>query len=145
MQIANFEMANKMRQKEKLVDILIKPQIKDFNFFSFRNGREIIISGEKSALEKYPQLAELSYYTQGNTQNKGTKAPDSIYVNNISVNKLKYYNRDYVVGKLRFKSGSKIATKKLYEGIVNLNSTKNFKRIDYYLDDSNNLNMNLSP
>lgn len=144
MQIANFEMANKMRQKEKLVDILIKPQIKDFNFFSFRNGREIIIAGEKSTLEKYPELAKLAYYKQGEKQNKGTKAPDSIYVNNISVNKLRYYNRDYVVGKLRFKSGTKIPTKKMYEGIINLNATKNFRRIDYSLDSNNNLNLNLT-
>lgn len=145
MKIANFDMMKKMHEKEKLVDILIEPDISEFTFFSFKEGRKLIEVGEAGVKEKWDEFkAKIPYLDASYRPEKTVKAIDSIYINEIKVNELNYYNRDYVVGKLFFKPYSKIATKKLFEGIVNLNSTKNFEQIDYRLDKQDNLIINLT-
>ncbi len=144
MQIANFEMAKKMKDKEKLVDVLIRPDISKFNFFSFRNGRELIISGEIATRAKLSELKKYIDSSQIAIQKPKLINKDSIYINSIYINEMKHYNRDYVLGKLLFKPNSKIPAKKMFEGIINLNATKNFKRIDYNLDKDNNLEILLT-
>lgn len=145
MKIANFDMMKKMHEKEKLVDILIEPDISEFTFFSFKEGRKLIEVGEAGVKEKWDEFkAKIPHLDASYRPEKTVKAVDSLYINEIKVNELNYYNRDYVVGKLFFKPYSKIATKKLFEGIVNLNSTKNFEQIDYRLDKQDNLIINLT-
>lgn len=144
MQIANFEMAHKMKDKEKLVDIYIKPDISQFTFFSFREGREIISAGEEAALKMLPQLQNLIDPTQSIVYKPRLKTPDSVRVNRIYIDRLQHYNSEYVIGKLGFKPNTKIPIKKLYEGIIELNATKNFKQIDYHLDQQDNLYLDLT-
>ncbi len=143
MQIANFDMAKKMVYKQKLVDVLIQPDMSGFNFFSFKEGREIISRGIEAAKLKWTDLKTIASYNEIQREPIKITPKDSISVGEITVNDLKYYNRDYVLGKLFFKPNSKIPTKRLFEGITNLNESKNFQRIDYQLDQEDNLNIKL--
>lgn len=143
MQIANFEMANKMKEKEKMINVLIRPKMETFNFFSFREGRKIIQAGELATEERMPEILSLVNIASKQPPKERLKSSDSITINQIVVNKLKYYNTDYVKGKLQFKPFTKIKSKKLFDGIINLNATKNFRTIDYQIDENDNLYLNL--
>ena len=58
-QINNYRTINDMVKKAKVTDIYIKPDITDFSVISFSEGRAIIESGEKAALNNYAALKKL--------------------------------------------------------------------------------------
>jgi NTE family protein len=128
-QISNFQMIEKMKEKRKQTDIYIKPDIEGFSVISFDDGKEIVKRGEQAAQSVKEQLLKI-----------GSKAPiilpkfkiaDSIYIKSIGINGLKDYTRAYVMGKLRFRPEEKISYTDLHSGINNLNSTQNFSAINY--------------
>ena len=128
-QVANFAMIEKMKEKRKLTDIYIKPNIKGYNMVSFEKGEEIIPKGVEAADKHLSELSALSVADYSREPMK--KFPDSLYVKEIKVNPLKDYTRSYVIGKLRIKPGNVISLKKFEKGINNLNATQNFSSIAY--------------
>lgn len=143
-QINNYQMIEKMVKKRKLTDIYIKPDINGFSVISFDEGREIIDKGEDAAkafLDTLRRLGGEPIYR------KKIELKDTLDIEYINVNNLESYTRSYVIGKLRFKPGSKITYDRLDEGINNLNATQNFNSISYSFDEGNEcgdvLNINL--
>lgn len=133
-QITNFSMLEKMKKKQEETDIYIKPDIQNFTVLSFDQGKEIIPKGveaTKTLLPKLLKLKDSSYLKEPLLVNK----KDSIYVKEISINSLKNYTRAYVIGKLKFKSNSKISFSDLEKGINNLNATQNFSSISYSFEE----------
>lgn len=133
-QITNFSMLEKMKKKQEETDIYIKPDIQNFTVLSFDQGKEIIPKGVEAAEALLPKLLKLkdsSYLKEPLLVNK----KDSIYVKEISINSLKNYTRAYVIGKLKFKSNSKISFTDLEKGINNLNATQNFSSISYSFEE----------
>lgn len=133
-QITNFSMLEKMKKKQEKTDIYIKPDIQNFTVLSFDQGKEIIPKGveaTKTLLPKLLKLKDSSYLKEPLLVNK----KDSIYVKEISINSLKNYTRAYVIGKLKFKSNSKISFTDLEKGINNLNATQNFSSISYSFEE----------
>jgi NTE family protein len=128
-QISNFEMIQKMKEKRKLTDIYIKPKIEGFSIISFNQGQEIIQKGVEEAKKYEADLQKLrSNYP---TEHQKIVSADSIFVKEVAINKLKNYTRAYVMGKLRFNPEEKISYSDLKSGINNLNSTQNFLSINY--------------
>lgn len=147
-QISNLQMIEKMKAKIKLTDIYIKPDITNFGVISFDEGQAIIKKGEEAALAQYDKIKLLGDST------KLSRAPlkvnvDSLEIKSIAINKLENYTRSYVIGKLRFKQGSKISYNDLTIGINNIMATQNFSNISYDLEKDPNdvgdyLNVNLT-
>ncbi len=135
-QISNIQMIEKMKEKLKLTDIYIRPDITDYNVISFEKGAEIIKQGETAAFAVYDNLKKI-----GNLNtfvlNYKKKTADSIQVNNICINTIKDFTRAYVIGKLGFKQGAKIDYENLKKGINKLNATQNFSSISYSLEENN--------
>jgi len=135
-QISNLEMIEKMKVKKQKTDIYIRPDMSDYSVISFSNGSAIIDEGERAAWEQAEKLTAI-------TVQKGVyKRPDlvirkdSLDIKNISVNKLDNFTRAYILGKLRFKNGSRICYDDLRSGIDNLTGTQNFSSITYALDET---------
>ena len=143
-QINNYQMIEKMVKKRKLTDIYIKPDINGFSVISFDEGREIIDKGEDAAKAFLDTLRRLGGEP---IHRKKIELKDTLDIEYINVNNLESYTRSYVIGKLRFKPGSKITYDRLDEGINNLNATQNFNSISYSFDEGNEcgdvLNINL--
>lgn len=133
-QITNFSMIEKMEKKREQTDIYIKPDIKNYTVLSFDQGKEIIPIGVEASKQLMPQLLELKNVNY-KKESLSVHEKDSIYVKEISINSLKNYSRAYVIGKLKFKSNSKISFKDLEKGINNLNATQNFSSISYSFEE----------
>ncbi|MQP23866.1 patatin [Flavobacterium sp. LMO8] len=128
-QINNFSMIEKMEGKQKITNIYIKPDIKGYTVIAFDKGKEIIEKGKDKALEFVSELALYGNSKQSN--NTKILIKDSIFIKDISFNKLENYTRAYIIGKLKFKKNTKVSQIQLQKGILNLNATQNFSAISY--------------
>ena len=137
-QITNLDMVKIMKDKQKLTDIYIKPEVSDYGVISFNEGQEIVKKGEEATFGVYQQLKKLTNTTIVYKLNEVKVKKDFLQVKSISINKLDNYTRAYVLGKLRFNNGKKITYEDLKTGINNINATQNFSRISYTLERKEN-------
>lgn len=145
-QITNLDMIKVMKDKIKLTDIYIKPEVSEYGVISFGEGAEIIKKGEAAALGVYDQIKKLGDTTNYKLNEVKVKK-DFLQIKNITINKLDNYTRAYVLGKMHFKNGSKISYEDLKTGINNINATQNFSRINYIIESNNDedeLKLNLT-
>lgn len=134
-QISNLQMIEKMKEKVSKTDIYIKPDITNYSVISFDQGREIIKRGEEAAMKVFDQILAVGDSTK--PQRKFPKVvADSLHIKNIAINPLENYTRSYVIGKLRFKQGSKISYDDLRLGMDNVAATQNFSGIGYTIENN---------
>ncbi|WP_245940191.1 patatin-like phospholipase family protein [Seonamhaeicola aphaedonensis] len=138
LQINNFRTIKDMEVKSKKTDIYIKPDIKDYTVVSFNDANTIVDLGEIAGLEKVEELHMLPKKSSNSNLKLTPYQQDSVTINQILVKGLEKYTRAYVLGKLKFKSGEKIAYNKLMEGINSLVATNNFDSFEYELKTSKN-------
>lgn len=139
MQIANYGMYKGMDEKAKNTDIYIKPDISNYSVVTFDKGTEIIDKGTEATLKHIDKIRKLS--------SNYTRSPlpidevfDTISLHKIEVNSLKYYNKDYVLGKLNHPKEGCVPFADLETGINNLNATQNFTGINYKFLKNNDTN-----
>ncbi len=145
-QITNLHSIEKMKANVAKTDIYIKPDIKDFGVVSFDKGKEIIEKGEEATFAVYERIKSLTDEFHPYKKPKLKLEKDSLQIVDINCSELRNFTKDYVIGKLRFKPGSKISYSQLQEGINNLDATQNFSVINYSLDsngDKDDLNLYL--
>lgn len=133
-QINNYQMIKKMEQKRKETDIYIKPDISSFSVIAFEEGSDIIQKGEEAARKMLDTLR--AYGSDFPIKKQRITLEDTLDIKHIDINSLQNYTRSYVIGKLRFKSGTKITYDRLDAGINNLNATQNFNTISYSFEES---------
>jgi len=133
-QVNNFRTINDMKEKEKLTDILIRPDIKDFSVISFSEVSTIIERGRMGALKTLEQLKNLSNIEVGHTTIPRIQSVDSIKFNDVLIRGNEKYTRSYILGKLKLKQKNTIDYYEFNKGINNLMATNNFDRFDYRLE-----------
>src|SRR5690606_11602969 len=142
MQIANYSMYYGMDEKVKATDIYIKPDITDYSVITFDKGEEIIQKGIEAANLKLSEIKKLSSnYKKSHVPNYLVN--DEVSVNSVKINDLKYYNNDYIKGKLGKLSNQCVSFKQIEAGITNLNATQNFSSINYHFEKVDDYNDNL--
>lgn len=133
-QISNFRTISDMRQKIKMTDLYIKPDISRFNVLSFDKGSAIIDSGEvatRKRIEDLKQIAENQ--ARAPFKIEKVKPIDSINISSLTIEGNNSYPRAYILGKLRLKYSQGYTMEDLADGINNLSATGNFDRINYNL------------
>ena len=130
-QISNFQMIENMKSKKKLTNIYLKPDIEGFSVVSFDKADEIIKKGIEAAVAVKDKFLELG--SNFKIDSEKTKEIDSLSIKEIGIEGNDNYTQSYIIGKLRFKPGSKISYDDLNGGINNLNATQNFSSINYRL------------
>lgn len=135
LQINNYRTAADMVKKAKQTNIYIKPNMENYSVIDFDQSDTIIRLGEIAALDKYPELKELSLkQSNSKTTIETINANDSIVVNRLVITgNNENYTKGYVKGKLRLNLNEKITFEKLQQGISNLSATGNFRTIRYEL------------
>jgi NTE family protein len=133
-QITNLDMIKKMKEKIKITDIYIKPDISNYGVISFDEGQEIIKKGEEAAMLQIDEISKLADTSQPYKLHNFKVQKDTLQIKSVTINKLENYTRAYILGKLRFKNGSIIKYDDLKKGINNINATQNFSRISYTLE-----------
>lgn len=137
-QISNLSMIEKMREKVKMTDIYIKPDISNYGVISFDEGQEIIKRGEEAAFAVYDKIKPLGDTTRVKFDKYPKVKVDSLHIKNIIINPLDNYTRSYVIGKLRFKQGAKVSYNDIKVGMDNITATQNFSSIGYTLEKNQN-------
>ncbi len=133
-QISNFRTISEMRQKIKMTDLYIKPDISDFNILSFDRGSSIIDSGEVATRKRIEDLKRIAEnQTAATLKLEKVRPIDSINVSSLTIEGNNSYPRAYILGKLRLKYSQGYTMEDLADGINNLAATGNFDRINYNL------------
>jgi NTE family protein len=131
-QIVGFQMYKTLVSKYKEVDLLIKPDMKEFNVVSFDKIKEIMEKGEVASREKMDQLKDIgSSQTKGKTKKVVVTVNKKISINRIEIEGNNNYTRAYILGKLNLKRLDTITYQKLIESINNVSATGNFENIQY--------------
>jgi len=133
-QITNLQSIERMRKNVTNTDIYIKPDVTQYGVISFDKGNEIIRKGEEATFAVYEQIKNIVDQSNPYRKPKLELGSDSIQIRAINSNELDNYTKEYVIGKLRFKPGTKTGYDNLLKGINNINATKNFSAISYSLE-----------
>lgn len=134
LQINNYRTINDMKEKSKITDIYIQPNIKDYTVISFDQGQDIVANGEKAAKEKLEELVTLVAPNRTNKQGIEPANTDKLFITAINFNGNKNYTRSYLLGKLKFKNKDTISYAQLVKGIDNIMATNNFDNFTYTLN-----------
>ncbi|MBI9040323.1 patatin-like phospholipase family protein [Lutibacter sp.] len=133
-QIVGFQMYKTLEYKHEKVDLLIKPNMKDFNVISFDKVNEIMAEGDRASREKIDQLVKIAQNQVAKPrQHVNTNQIQKIHVENIEIEGNENYTRAYILGKLNLKKQDTISYSNLIEGVNNLSATGNFENIQYKL------------
>lgn len=131
-QIVGFQMYKTLESKYKKVDLLIKPNMKDFSVISFDKIKEIMEEGEIASRNKIDQLKDIARsQIKKNTKKVNITQVQKIHIKRIEIEGNKDYTRAYVLGKLNLKKRDTTSYKRLVESINNLSATGNFENIQY--------------
>ena len=144
-QITNLQSIERMRKNVTNTDIYIKPDVTQYGVISFDKGNEIIRKGEEATFAVYEQIKNIVDESNPYRKPKLELRSDSIQIRAINSNELDNYTKEYVIGKLRFKPGTKTCYDDLLKGINNINATKNFSAISYSLEaNKEDVDLNIS-
>lgn len=131
-QIIGFQMYKTLESKYEKVDLLIKPDMKEFNVVSFDKIDEIMRKGEEASREKMKQLKDIaSRQTVGKPKKIMTTQDREISIERVEIEGNRNYTRAYILGKLNLKKKDAISYEGLIESINNLSATGNFENIQY--------------
>ncbi len=133
-QIASFQILNNFEEKIKMTDIYLRPDISEYNDFSFEKEPEIVIKGEEAARKYFSELQKIAS-KQINTKHHNTiftfELNSKIVIKEIEINGNENYTDNYCMDKLKIKKGQAISKKNFEDGINALTATGNFKSINY--------------
>ncbi len=133
-QIAGYQMYKNVEEKIEMTDVYLRPDILEYNDFSFEKEREIVIKGENIAWEHFEDLkaiADQQSHKSFHNTIKTFDATRNIIIKEIEVNGNKNYTDKYCMDKLKIQKGETISQKKFIEGINALTATGNFKSVYY--------------
>ncbi len=139
-QIVSYDVYRESKDRLKILDLHIQPDISDFSVVDFNRADEMIVKGAeigKQYSKTFDSLAEL--------QTK--KIKKSIKVSNkpFRVDYLEVHNTDqftpaYVRGKLKIQRGDSVTLGEIRERMDFLTATDNYERVDYSIKKENGKN-----
>lgn len=138
-QIVGFQMYNSLNEKYKKVDVLVKPNLENYNVVSFDEIDEIMKQGDSASLanmDKFSEIAKQQIKKQSTVIKKDNFR--KVLISNIEISGNENYTRSYILGKLNLKKKDSTSYKSLVESIDNLSSTGNFELIQYKIDEIEN-------
>ena len=131
LQINNFRALENLKEKSRLSDIYIKPDVTDFSIISFNESEQIIEEGQKEALRFLDKLSSIANAQEFKKTSLELPNYNEIKIKKIRVSGLEKYTSSYVRGKLRFRNGETISYDDVGKGVNNLVATNNFDSFLY--------------
>jgi NTE family protein len=122
------------REQAKKVTLLIAPTLEGFNSADFNKGIDIEAAGEAAAREHFKELQALA---EEQKKYKEVERPlpmpevDSLLINTVKVNDLKYNDQSLVLGMLNIQHNSFLTRDELNTGLRRLFGTQYFDRLFY--------------
>ncbi len=125
------------REQSKKVTILITPDLSGFSSADFGKSAEIEKAGEIAALEHFDELKALADNLKqyaDYTKPEPLQEIDSIFITNIRVNDLKYYDQSLAYGKLNIRKNAYLTRQELQQGMESLFGTLYFDKLTYHFE-----------
>ena len=136
-QIINFQMYKKSDEQISLVDFYIRPDILEYNVFSFEEKKTIIKEGIIAAKQYKTVFDKIAKMQKVKKQKKILDIkPKKFLLDRIIIKGNNNYTRNYILGKLLIKEGDSTSYRNISKKINTLTATKNFERIDYHFEKS---------
>lgn len=137
LQISGFESAAQMEQKKAATDLYIHPDVSAFNLLSFEAKNTLVQIGHEEATHYKAELLSIAS-RQAKAPKKRIVKPiaQSLTIDKLQIPDLAHFGRNYLNGKLRFKTPGAMSYKTFARGLTNLAATNNFKSFRYTLDPS---------
>lgn len=125
------------REQSKKVTILITPDLTSFSSADFGKSAEIEKAGEIATREHFDELKALAdslkqYADYGKPE--PLKELDSIFITNVLVNDLKYYDQSLAYGKLNIRKNDYLTRQELQQGMESLFGTLYFDKLTYHFE-----------
>ena len=130
-QIVGFQMYKTLESKYDYVDLLIKPDMNDFNVVSFDKLNEIMDQGDIAARAVFESMKKIAERQEGVRPPVNTKHVQKLHIHHMEVEGNENYTRAYVLGKLNLKKRDTTSYNRLVESIDNLTATGNFENVRY--------------
>ncbi len=137
-QIIGFQMYEKDSIKNASVDILIRPDVKQYGVVDFHKSDIILREGRIAAERKYNKLSELAKRQSPKKKKPRLKAVDFIMIKEIQITGNNMYSDKYIKGKLELNENDIISYEELSESINRLFSTEEFKNVQCRIKKENN-------
>lgn len=147
-QIMTMSIVKKTNEQKKLVDLLIKPELKEYAVTSFSDVDAIYNRGLVASEKVFDELKEIAKKQNAkNEKRQEINLDDYVLINDIKVEGLRNYNENYVEGKLGIRTPELIKYEDLKTGIAKLYASGNFNNITYKIselkEDENILTLNV--
>ena len=138
MQIINFQMYQKSDKQIELLNVYLRPDLKEYNVISFDEKDKILKEGIKNAQE-YTNVFDSIARLQPIKKKKKIikfKKNQKFLIDRIIIKGNKNYTNNYILGKLQLKKGDSVSYRDISKKINKLTASKSFNRIDYHLTNS---------
>jgi len=134
MQIAGYQMYQDIEKKVAMTDVYIKPDISNYNDFSFDKAIELVDVGEKGAknhIAGLENLAARQTIKRHHNSISSFKIEDTFFIKEITFQGNDHYTDEYCLKKLGIRPGEYTTHHDFYQGVNALSASKNFKSITY--------------
>ncbi|MDD3052053.1 MAG: patatin-like phospholipase family protein, partial [Candidatus Cloacimonetes bacterium] len=132
---------NKTLKERELCDILILPDVDNYNMMSFGEYDSLFCKGTEAARKVGDQLQELSERLKEYPE-KDTFTPllkvDSLFITNIVIEGLDKVSKNLIIGKLKIQKNTWISPADLNAAIERIYGSQFFERITYKFIPQNN-------
>lgn len=124
-------------QNKSLCDILIEPEIEDYNSSSFGSADTLVALGEQAARKMLPELKKIAALINASPETlekRKDPAVDSMQLMEIRVNGLKNVSGKLISGKLQLEVFDKVMPNDIERAIERLYSSLYFEKISYEIE-----------
>ncbi|MCK5824210.1 MAG: patatin-like phospholipase family protein [Ichthyobacteriaceae bacterium] len=135
-QISSFQMVKESKKQLKLVDVFLKPNIKDLTFASFDQTTEIINRGVKEAEDNYSKLLQIAKMQKNTTKIECSnfKNKHKYIISDIVSEGSVIYNSSYISKNSNLKKlPAEVSINEINDIIYKLEGTENFDLVTYQL------------
>ncbi len=134
-QASTYPIAISNARQRKLCDILISPEVKDYNAFSFSAADTLIRLGEAAARKQWDKLVQLAdslkKWPKVKTTQVNPRQLTSLLVRRIDIEGLQKVSNNVVYGNLGFQEGDSVTLHMLRQGIERIYGTQFFQNVTY--------------
>jgi NTE family protein len=122
-------------KQEQLLDVCIKPEVKDIGSFDFDRHEEFVILGYEKAKESEVALKAIAAKQKKKTKyNPKLNKLDYLRFSEIATSETDRVFRKMIINKLNFKTGENVSFAQLEESLALVYGTKNFSKTSYDFD-----------
>ncbi|MGM0375712.1 MAG: patatin-like phospholipase family protein [Bacteroidota bacterium] len=125
------------REAIKQTDLLVSPDLSDFNTGSFSSTQEIIQIGEEAARKKVEELRVLT--DSADTPHRSPIRVDKtrnqqVHINHIRANGLENINKHFLLSNLGIQEGDTITPPRMTDALKRAMGTRHFENITYHIE-----------